>query len=142
MHAQEIDKGFLEALSTFDAAQRDLENGKAETTKAIRSHGDDITLSGGFGGITGKGWAQIGPRLDWVGAHFSKGTSSFERLASQSSGDLGYVVQIEHIQYQVPGQSHVSTRDYRVTMVFHREAEGWRLVHRHADTQMVKKAPD
>jgi ketosteroid isomerase-like protein len=144
MPAQEApaDKGFLEALSRFDSAQHDLENGNADTTKAIWSHGDDITLSGGFGGKTEQGWAAIGPRLDWVGSHFSKGTSTFERLAAKSSGDLGYVVQIEHIRYQVPGQSSESTRDYRVTMVFRREGGGWRLLHRHADTQMVKKAPD
>ena len=49
-----IDKGFAEALLKFDAAQHDLENGKSETTKAIWSHGDAITLSGGFGGH-GKG---------------------------------------------------------------------------------------
>jgi ketosteroid isomerase-like protein len=137
-----IDKGFSEALQKFDVAQHDLENGKSETTKAIWSHGDDITLSGGFGGRTEKGWEQIGPRLDWVAAHFSKGTSTFERLAARSSGELGYVVQIEHISYQVPGQSTPATRDYRVTMIFHREPDGWRLLHRHADTQMIKKAPD
>jgi ketosteroid isomerase-like protein len=143
MNAQEpeLDKGFSEALLKFDIAQHDLENGKSESTKAIWSHGDDITLSGGFGGTTEKGWEHIGPRLDWVAAHFSKGASSFERLAAQSSGDLGYVVQVEHIRYEIPGQSVGSTRDYRVTMVFRREAAGWRLLHRHADTQMVKAAP-
>ena len=137
-----IDKGFAEALLKFDAAQHDLVDGNAETTKAIWSHGDGITLSGGFGGRTEKGWEQIGPRLDWVGTHFSKGTPTFERFAAQSSGDLGYVVQIEHISYQVPGQPTLSTRDYRVTMIFHREADGWRLIHRQADTQLIKKAPD
>jgi ketosteroid isomerase-like protein len=144
MYAQEppADKGFLEALSRFDSAQHDLENGNADTTKAIWSHGDDITLSGGFGGKTEQGWAAIGPRLDWVGSHFSNGTSTVERLAAKSSGDLGYVVQIEHIRYRAPGRSSESTRDYRVTMVFRREEGDWRLLHRHADTQMVKKAPD
>jgi hypothetical protein len=42
-----IDKGFAEALLKFDAAQHDLVDGNAETTKAIWSHGDGITLSGG-----------------------------------------------------------------------------------------------
>ncbi len=65
-----LDKGFAEALAKFDAAQRDLVNGKADTTKALWSHGDDITLSGGFGGPTEKGWERIGPRLDWVAVTF------------------------------------------------------------------------
>ena len=37
---------------------------------------------------------------------------------AQESGDLGYVVQLEHLRYTVPGQAQESTRDYRVTMVF------------------------
>jgi ketosteroid isomerase-like protein len=58
---------------------------------------------------------------------------------AHASGDLGYVVQMEHIRFLVPGQADESRRDYRVTMVFRREAEGWRLVHRQADAQMMKQ---
>ncbi len=50
-------------------------------------------------------------------------------------------MQIEHIRFKVPGQTTESKRDYRVTMVFRREAEGWRIVHRQADSQMTKQAP-
>ncbi len=57
------------------------------------------------------------------------------------SGDLAYVVQLEHIRYQLPHQAQEVNRDYRVTMVFRREAEGWRIVHRQADTQMAKQTP-
>jgi SnoaL-like domain len=64
-----------------------------------------------------------------------------ERIVANANGDLGYVVQIEHLRFHVPGQAKKSTRDYRVTMIFRREAEGWRIVHRQADSQMVKQAP-
>jgi ketosteroid isomerase-like protein len=57
------------------------------------------------------------------------------------NGDLAYVVQLEHIRFHVPGQAKESTRDSRVTMVFRRESEGWRIVHRQADSQMMKQAP-
>ncbi len=59
----------------------------------------------------------------------------------QAHGDLGYVVQIEHVRFHVPGQEEESARDYRVTMLFRREPEGWRIVHRQADSQMMKQAP-
>jgi ketosteroid isomerase-like protein len=57
---------------------------------------------------------------------------------ANANGNLGYVVQLEHLRFKVPGQETDTTRDYRVTMIFRREPAGWRIVHRHADSQMVK----
>lgn len=71
----------------------------------------------------------------------AKGAHTHERIVSNAKGDLGYVVQMEHIRFHVPGQEKESTRDYRVTMVFRREADGWRILHRQADAQTVKQAP-
>jgi ketosteroid isomerase-like protein len=135
------EESFLATLAKVDAAQLELQNGRPEAFKALWSHGDDVTLSGGFGGAIEKGWDQISRRLDWVGAQYSKGTHAHERAVTKSSGDLAYVVQSEHIRFHVPGQEKESTRDYRVTMVFRREPAGWRLVHRQADSQTTKQAP-
>jgi ketosteroid isomerase-like protein len=132
---------FRAMLTRVDAAQRELQSGRPAAFKALWSHADDITLSGGFGGTIEKGWEQISRRLDWVGTQFSKGTNTIERLVANESGDLGYVVQVERIRFHVPGQAQESRRDYRVTMVFRRESEGWRIVHRQADSQMVKQGP-
>jgi ketosteroid isomerase-like protein len=134
------DPEFLAMLAKLDAAQLELQNGRPAAFKALWSRRDDITLSGGFGGTIEKGWEQINRRLDWVGTQFSKGTNTIERVVVNSGGDLGYVVQIEHLRFHVPGRADESTRDYRVTMVFRREAEGWRIVHRQADSQMTKES--
>lgn len=134
-------EGFRAMLAKVDAAQLELQNGKPAAFKALWSHADDITLSGGFGGTIEKGWEQISRRLDWVGTQFSKGSNTIERLVAYESGDLGYVVQIEHLRFHVPGQMQESRRDYRVTMVFRREPEGWRIFHRQADSQMTKLGP-
>jgi ketosteroid isomerase-like protein len=135
------DKEFQTFLAKVDAAQLELQNGKPAAFKALWSQADDITLSGGFGGTVEKGWTQIGERLDWVGAQFSNGKNTVTRIVARTSGILGYVVQLEQIRFRAPGQTAETTRDYRVTMVFRREAAGWRIVHRHADTQMTKQAP-
>ena len=132
-------EGFQAMLVTVDAAQVELQDGKPDAFKALWSRRDDITLSGGFGGTIEKGWGAIGRRLDWVGTQFSNGSNTIERLVAQESGDLGYVVQLEHLRYTVPGQTTESTRDYRVTMVFRRESGVWRIVHRQADSQMTKQ---
>lgn len=136
-----INKEFHAMLVKVDAAQRELQNGQPEAFKALWSRADDVTLSGGFGGNIEKGWEQIGRRLDWVGTQFSNGTNIIERIVAKANGDLGYVVQIERVRFHAPGQATESTRDYRVTMLFRREAEGWRIVHRQADSQMMKVAP-
>lgn len=57
------------------------------------------------------------------------------------SGDFACIVQLEHIRFHVPAQVQESTRDHRVTMVCRREPGGWRIVHRQADTQTTKQAP-
>jgi ketosteroid isomerase-like protein len=135
------DGGFKEMLARVDAAQLELQNGRPAAFKALWSRADDITLSGGFGGTIEKGWQQIDRRLDWVATQFSDGSNTIERLVANESGDLGYVVQLEHIRFHGPGQAQESRRDYRVTMVFRREQEGWRIVHRQADSQMTKESP-
>ncbi len=132
---------FQAFLVRVDAAQLELQNGKVESFKSIWSHADDVTLSGGFGGTIEKGWANVGKRLDWVGQQFSNGTNTIERLVANVNGDLGHVVQLEHLRFKVPGQQIDTNRDYRVTMIFRREPGGWRIVHRQADSQLAKQAP-
>lgn len=143
-HAQPAQSGsapadFTAFLATVDAAQHELQNGRPEPFKALWSHADDVTLSGGLGGAIEKGWTAVSRRLDWVGTQFSAGTHRIDRLVANVSGDLGYVIQAEHLKYRVPGQAADSTRDYRVTMIFRREAGKWRMVHRQADSQTVKQ---
>ena len=135
------DADFEAMLEKVDAAQLELQNGKPAAFKALWSQGDDITLSGGFGGTIEKGWDAISRRLDWVGTQFSGGTHTHERVVAHASGDLAYVVQLEHLRFKVPADGKEASRDYRVTMIFRREAGGWRIIHRQADTNMTKQAP-
>src|SRR5690349_11110447 len=99
------DDGFKEMLRRVDAAQVELQNGRPAAYKALWSHADDITLSGGFGGTIEKGWPAVERRLDWVGTQFSNGTNRIDRVSASASGDLAYVVQAEHLRYTVPGAS-------------------------------------
>ena len=67
------------------------------------------------------------------------GSKTAEIIKASVSGDLAYIVQYEHIRYTPAGQAVEAKRDYRVTTIFRRESEGWRVVHRHADTLMEKQ---
>jgi hypothetical protein len=130
---------FTTFLSRVDAAQLELQNGRPAAFKALWSQADEVTLSGGFGGTIERGWPAISNRLDWVGTRFSNGTNRIERIVTRVSGELGYVVQAEHLRYRVPGETSDSTREYRVTMIFRREAGEWRIVHRQADSQLTRQ---
>ena len=132
---------FQNFLTKLDAAQLEMQNGKSDAFKALWSDSEEITLSGGFGGTVEKGPKAIDARLDWVGQQFSNGTNKIERVVATDSGDFAYVVQMEHIRFYVPGKLEESTRDYRVTMVFRREKAGWRILHRQADSNFTKQAP-
>lgn len=137
--AAEVPADFAAFLARADAAQLQLQNGRADPYKALWSASDDVTLSGGFGGQIEKGWAAVSTRLDWVGTQFSRGTNRIHRVVEYASGDLGYLVQTEQLRYRDPAGGAETTRDYRVTMVFRKESGEWRIVHRQADSQLSKQ---
>ena len=130
---------FAAFLIKADAAQVKLQNGSSREYKALWSNRDDVTISGGFGGTIEKGWKNVGKRLDWAATQFSKGTNKIDRLVAIAEGNLAYLVQLEHIAFTVPATGAAGTRDFRVTMVFRREAGKWKIVHRHADGSLTKQ---
>ncbi len=131
---------FRAFLAKVHDAQIEFVQGRPAAFKALWSHASDVTIFGGFGSGD-QGWEKIGSRLDWASAQFSEGSRSHEVLSTYVSGSVGYVVQIERIRYKIPGKSEESSLELRATMIMRREPEGWRIVHRHADSQMMRQAP-
>jgi ketosteroid isomerase-like protein len=80
-------------------------------------------------------------RLSWVSKKYSAGTRTREEISRMVAGDFAYLVQKEVIYSRLGSQVELSTLELRATMVFRREADGWRIVHRHADLQMGTKPP-
>ena len=122
-------------------AQAELFRGRPEPLKAIWSRASDVTLFGALGGSGEHGWEQLGARLDWASRQYSDGSLTIERIASYVDGNLGHVVQLEKVRFKVPGHSEESLLELRATWVFRRERDGWRIVHRHADSQMKRLGP-
>lgn len=132
---------FASFLDRADQAQLEFQQGRPDAYKALWSHQADVTLGGGFGGGFERGWDSVAKRLDWASSQFREGRNEIQRISSWTSGDLGYLVQAEHLQFMTPGSSTPVERTYRVTMLFRRENGQWRVLHRHADTQTVKDTP-
>lgn len=131
---------FQAFLTNLHTAHDEYINGRPAAFKALWSRRDDVTIFGGFGAGE-RGWEAVGPRLDWASSQFEKGTRTREVISTVVTADLGYVVQLERVQYTMPGTSTRAVLELRVTMIARREGGEWRLVHRHADSQLAKQPP-
>ena len=127
-------------LAEVEAAQVHLINGRPAPFKALWSHADDVTLAGGLGGAVAKGWAQVSERLDWVATQYAEGRRDHQVVSQFVGADLAYVVLRETIRFKNPSNGSQVVQELRVTQVCRREGGQWRIVHRHADSQVVKQA--
>ena len=107
-----------------------LHNGDAGPRKAVWSHTDPVTLFGAA--RSGSGWDELRQLFDWLESPFSNGTYEYEVLAAGASGDLGYIVGIEHSSVSIGG-AKPEAYELRVTTICRRENSEWKVVHRHAD---------
>ena len=127
-------------IAKLEAAEEEFVQGRPGAFQALWSRADDVTLCGGFGGVE-RGWKNVTDRLSWVSKKYSAGTRTREEIGRMTAGDFAYLVQKEVIHSRLGSQVEFSTLELRATMVFRREADGWRIVHRHADSQMATKPP-
>lgn len=133
------DASFTAILDEVEAAQEQLVNGRPDAFKALWSRGADVTLSGGLGGAIAKGWMQVSERLDWVARQYAAGARKHEQVARYVGRDLAYVVLHETIRFKSPTDGRPDVHELRVTQVFRWEDGRWRIVHRHADSQVAKQ---
>jgi len=133
--------GFEAFYEQVSQAEAELFRGRPESLKALWTRAADVTLFGVSGGKGEHGWDEVGPRLDWTNTQYTEGALTTERLASYVDGDLGYVVQRENVRFKVPGNAADSLLQIRATWIFRRERDGWRIAHRHADSQIERQGP-
>jgi len=134
------DPEWVAFVAKFDAAEEEFARGDPKAFKALWSHTDDVTLCGAFGRVE-RGWKNVSVRLDWASSKYSDGTRSRNEVSGTVGADFGYIVQTELIRSRLAGRTEQSNLELRVTMVFRREAKGWRILHRHADSLIGNQPP-
>ncbi len=124
--------GFLEWLRTeHRQAGLALHDGDAAPKLALWSRAEPMTLFGAFW-FEAVNADEARVALGRLAERFSDCTEYAEDLIAYGvSGDLAYTVGLERAAMRVDGEPRV--HHLRVTQVYRREDDVWRVVHRHAD---------
>lgn len=116
---------------TEDANEAWVNGNWADGYGELLSGSDDVSVFGPFGGALAgiAEWKALGPQ---VVRQFRNGKSKLRVLKVYESGDLFVLVGIEEQESTIldqPGQPW----SLRVTQVYRRENDAWKVIHRHVD---------
>jgi ketosteroid isomerase-like protein len=134
------DREFLEWFeTTWYDGEMALHNGNARPRDEVTwSTREPVTLFGAWMNATDADEARAVFRQ--LEASLSDAVEEEISLVAHGvCGDLGYTAHREHTSTTVNGEP----RDYvlRVTQVYRREDDAWKVVHRHADNEASVAAP-
>jgi hypothetical protein len=126
------------ADAEIEAILRDLEDatnafmrGEMERYLALTEHVECFTLANPFGGIPRR-YEDRRPSLLEVASYFQDGEAAIEPVAIHKAEDMLVLVVIERQHGRVGGLPD-QPWPLRVTQVYLRCGETWKVVHRHAD---------
>ena len=125
-----VDEFVASVLPRLVAADTALHDGDASARLALWSRSEPVTLFGAA--VTASGWTDVSGTFEWLASRFSDCTSfDYEVMAAGVSDALAYVVGIEHTVASIGGDA--TKYALRVTTIFRREHDEWKIVHRHGD---------
>ena len=115
--------------------------GDSEPLTAISTNRDPATFFSPAGGYVSGAAAVLA--TNQAGAeHFRPGShTEFEILHTASSGELGYLVGIQHAEVLLAYQPEPVPMHLRITELYRHEDGAWKLVHRHADPHTPTEPP-
>ncbi len=114
----------------FYAALNAMLEGNAGSLADIWSHGKDVSAMHPIG-KRDIGWDEVRSSFEQVADASSGGKVVLAERIIHVIGDVGYELGVERGQAAF-GDQNVSL-DQRVTNIYHREADGWKIVHHHVD---------
>ena len=125
--------GFDGAVEAFRHALDSFVKGDPKPCADFFSRRDDVTLANPLGPPR-IGPADVDAAIAEAAATLRDGVvRGCEEVSRYSTADVGYVVQIERTDARLPGREDIAALALRVTMIFRREGDTWKVAHRHAD---------
>lgn len=117
-------------------------NGDATPLQHLLTQENPATFFAPFGGYV-QGADAVATRYTDDADAFTTGSEShFERLHIGASDGIGYWVGIQHALAYMQGNPDPVPMKLRITELFRREGNHWKLIHRHADTLVSVPAKD
>ncbi|QEO13800.1 nuclear transport factor 2 family protein [Agromyces intestinalis] len=114
----------------YAAAERAMMSGDDGPRRAIWSQTEPVSVLGAWRNAVGR--AALVEAFEVLTTSFSDCTDwAFDLISYDVVGDLAYSVGYERMTASVDGEPRTFT--LRVTQVYRREGDAWRVVHRHAD---------
>jgi ketosteroid isomerase-like protein len=118
-----------------------LIQGDPEPQRMLWSRRDDVTLANPYG-PPAKGWERVCEVAAGAASLLREGEGlTFDRVSGYETADLAYEVGIQRFRAKVGGAADLTPVALRVTTIFRREDDGWKIVHRHADTITEERPP-
>ena len=124
---------FKQFMKQRENAARAFVRGDAAPLGGMVAQALPATFFGPNGGYD-HGPDQVHARYQQDAAHFSGGDTHFEILHMAASDAVAYWVGFQQATAQFGSQTEPASFNLRVTEVFRREGDAWKLVHRHADS--------
>ena len=101
--------------------------------QALFSRAEDATLANPFGPAQ-RGWPNVRDAMTRAAENYREGRAvGFDQVAKFITPELAYIHELERLEAKMGERDELTPVSLRCTTVFRREADGWRIVHRHAD---------
>jgi ketosteroid isomerase-like protein len=126
----------MELTEAIEAGHRGLDafvNGNPAPIQALFAEVGSVSLANPFGPpVTGR--EAVIATTDRAAANYRNGrVTGIEHVAQRVTSDMAYVVEVERYEAELGGSGHPAAFALRVTTVFVRDGDDWRIAHRHAD---------
>jgi len=135
------DPAIADLVDRWSAAAQAYLDGDLRTYARLARHAPDYVLTPPHGGDPRPGFDASDDAVEWTARMFRGGQVDLEVFQTYASGDLAVLVAVER-QHASVGDRPAQEWSLRITLVFRREADEWRLVHRHADPLTRPLDPD
>ena len=123
-----------ELLAEYHRSVDAFTTGDAEAQKPLWSRRDDVTLANPIG-PTAHGWHEVEAAMDSAAAQIRDGEPGrYDTISEYATADLAYNHEIQHTRARFGSAEESRSISLRVTTIFRRENDEWRIVHRHADS--------
>lgn len=121
-----------QVIDAYHEGIRGFLNGDTGPILSVFSERDDVTLANPLGPAR-RGRTEVERATVEAASTFKGGSIEFEEVSRYSTSEVAYVHDIQRTEVQTVGGEGTVRISLRVTTIFRREGDTWKVALRHAD---------